>query len=80
MLCVPSWSQNRTHGAHNTTQQSDGTAVARGLSQPRRDTERNRSYDSLVGFHFNVVAGYEALLAVQLGSVPVHVVLHVQDL
>lgn len=46
----------------------------------RAESERNNSYDSLVVLHLNVVTGYEALLAVQLGSVPVHVVLHVQDL
>lgn len=43
-------------------------------------TSYKNSYDSLVGLHFNVVAGYEAFLSVQLGPVPVHVVLHVQDL
>lgn len=31
-------------------------------------------------FHFDVVAGYETLFAIQFGSIPIHIVLHVQDL
>lgn len=39
-----------------------------------------RRRNLLVLFHLDVVARNESLLGIELGPVPVHVVLHVQDL
>lgn len=31
-------------------------------------------------FHFNVITGYEAFPAIQLSSVPIQIILHIQNL
>lgn len=62
-------------GKKTTTRQSQPTLTP----QPSTNNHPRRA-DSLVTFHFDVVAGYEALFAIQFSAIPIHIVLHVQDL